>query len=114
MRREYKNYDEGVPVDISFVSVEDYPIHWHNSIEIIYVLEGKLEVYINSIKYEVYAGELEIINMDEVHHLKGSEGDNKVLIFYIDPYFFERYYSDIENMYFYTNSSIENAQAGEE
>lgn len=114
MRREYINYDVGVPVDISFVSVEDYPIHWHNSIEIIYVLEGKLEVYINSIKYEVYAGELEIINMDEVHHLKGSEGDNKVLIFYIDPYFFERYYSDIENMYFYTNSSIENAQAGEE
>ncbi|NLM34306.1 MAG: helix-turn-helix domain-containing protein [Clostridiales bacterium] len=114
MRREYINYDVGVPVEVSFVSIEDYPIHWHNCIEIIYVLEGKLEVYINSIKYEIRAGELEIINMDEVHHLKGQGGENKVLIFYIDPYFFERYYSDIENMYFYTDSSTENAQAGEE
>lgn len=114
MRREYINYDVGVPVEVSFVSIEDYPIHWHNSIEIIYVLEGKLEVYINSLKYEICAGELEIINMDEVHHLKSNGVDNKVLIFYIDPYFFERYYSDIENMYFYTDSSRENAQAGEE
>ena len=40
--------------------------------------------------------------------------DNKVLIFNIDPYFFEKYYKDINNIFFYTNSTDDGAQEGEE
>ncbi|OPJ57420.1 HTH-type transcriptional regulator YesS [Clostridium oryzae] len=37
-----------------------------------------------------------------------------MLVFYIDPYFFEKYYSDIENMFFYTDTSEKGAQESEE
>lgn len=114
MRREYINYDEKIPVTVSFLSIKDYPIHWHYSIEIIYVIKGTLEVYVNSIKYQIHEEQMEIINVDEVHHFHSDDSNNKVLIFHIDPYFFEKYYSDIANMIFYTNTSSPSAQSSEE
>lgn len=113
MRREYVNYPSNIPITVSYVDIKEYPIHWHYAIEIIYVLKGTLEVYINSVKYEIHQGQLEIINVDEVHHLHSKE-NNKILIFHIDPYFFEKYYSDIKNMFFYTKSSSLHSQSSEE
>jgi len=113
LRREYVNYPSNIPVTVSYVNLKEYPIHWHYAIEIIYVLKGTLEVYINSGKYEIHQGQLEIINVDEVHHLHSNE-NNKILIFHIDPYFFEKYYSDIKNMFFYTKSSSLHSQSSEE
>ncbi|WP_017413773.1 helix-turn-helix domain-containing protein [Clostridium tunisiense] len=113
MRREYVNYPSNIPITVSYVDIKEYPIHWHYAIEIIYVLKGTLEVYINSVKYEIHQGQLEIINVDEVHHLHSKE-NNKILVFHIDPYFFEKYYSDIKNMFFYTKSSSLHSQSSEE
>lgn len=109
MRKEYVNYPSYMPVEISFCSVTEYPIHWHNSIEIIYVLEGNLFVNIESDTFKISNNQLEIINVDEAHRIYSTE-DNKVLIFHIDPLFFEKYYNDMGNMFFYLNSSDEGAQ----
>lgn len=114
MSREYISYNKEIPVNISFFNIKDYPIHWHYATEIIYVLKGTLTIYINSVRYEIFEGQIEIINVDEVHHLCSSDGNNKVLIFHIDPYFFEKYYADIEDMFFYTKSSTHNSQASDE
>ena len=112
MRKEYISYINDLPISVSLESIEDYPIHWHNSIEIIFVLEGTVNVLIESGNYEVFESELEIINCDEVHRIY-SDDKNKVLIFHLDPTFFEKYYDDMKNIYFYTNSSEEGAQRGE-
>lgn len=114
MSREYINYVQKIPVNASFLNIKDYPIHWHYATEIIYVLKGTLMVYINSVKYEIHEGQMEIINVDEVHHIFSNDSDNKVLIFHIDPNFFEKYYADIENMFFYTNSSTPSSQVSDE
>ena len=109
MRKEYISYINDLPISISLENIKDYPIHWHNSIEIIFVLEGTINVLIESGNYEVYAHELEIINCDEAHRIHSNE-ENKVLIFHLDFTFFEKYYDDMKNIYFYTNSSKEGAQ----
>ena len=113
MRREYIPHSSDKPVIISFATINYYPIHWHESIEILYVLKGKLHISIDSDEYDLTENDIEIINLDESHTIKG-EKDNKVLIFHIDPYFFEKYYSDIKNMVFFTNTTDDNAQKGEE
>ena len=112
MRKEYISYMNDLPIGISLESINDYPIHWHNSIEIIFVLEGSVNVFIESGNYEVFERELEIINCDEAHRIY-SNVENKVLIFHLDPTFFEKYYDDMKNIYFYTNSSEEGAQQEE-
>lgn len=114
MAKEYIDYSLGVPVYIDFVTVSEYPMHWQNAIEMIYVLKGKIEVTINNDTYDLEENEIEIINVDELHKLYSNDKDNKVLIFHIDPFFFEKYYNDIENMFFYTNTSDEGAQDSEE
>jgi AraC-like DNA-binding protein len=114
MPKEYIDYSSGIPVYVSLVNLKEYPIHWHNAIEILYVLEGKIDVSVDTGTYELEENELEIINVDEAHRIHSKDGKNKVLIFHIDPYFFEKYYSDIQNMFFYTNSTEAGAQESEE
>ncbi|AWI06239.1 helix-turn-helix domain-containing protein [Clostridium drakei] len=113
MRKKYITYPSDMPVSISLENVINYPMHWHNSIEIIYVLKGKLNITISSDNYELIEKDIEIINLDEPHSIISNDKDNKVLVFHIDPYFFEKYYSDIENMFFFTNTTDDRAQESE-
>ena len=112
MRREYISYIPDLPISISLECIKDYPIHWHNTIEILFVLEGTVDVLIESGNYKVHQREIEIINCDEAHRIY-SEEKNKVLIFHLEPIFFDKYYDDIKNVYFYTNSSEQGAQKEE-
>lgn len=114
MRREYIKYPEGIPVAVDFATIEEYPLHWHNAIEILYVIKGSLSVTISTDTYELSQNSIEIINVDEDHKIFSNDKNNKVLIFHIDPNFWEKYYDDINNMFFYTNTSDKNGQNGEE
>lgn len=114
MRKQYIDYSTGIPVYVDFVTVKEYPLHWQNAIEILYVVKGKIQVTIETGTYELEENELEIINVDETHKLYSKDKDNRVLIFHIDPYFFEKYYNDIANMFFYTNTTDEGVQESEE
>lgn len=111
MRKELVNYPSNLPINITYQSIREYPIHWHNSIEIIYVLQGSIKISIDTDNFELYENELEIINVDESHSIY-SDNDNRLLIFHIDPNFLSKYYKDIKNLYFYTNTSDEGAQDG--
>mgnify|MGYP003309515067 CR=1 FL=1 len=52
--------------------IRDYPIfltspHYHNAIEIIYILEGEFVVTISNTKYLLHPGEMVLVNAKEVH-----------------------------------------------
>ena len=113
IRREYVSYPSDSPIKISYANIKEYPVHWHNSIEVLYVLRGSINVNVDTDSFEVLEKEMEIINVDEAHRIYSNE-ENRVLIFHIDPYFFDKYYKDINNIFFYTNSTDDGAQEGEE
>ncbi|MEW8957397.1 helix-turn-helix domain-containing protein, partial [Clostridium sp.] len=106
MRREYITYGDNLPVRIQLASIKEYPIHWHKSIEILMVIKGSIDVTIESGIYTVSEREVEIINLEEAHRISSKE-DNLVLMFNIDPNFFQKYYDDINNMFFYAETSLE-------
>ena len=91
MRREYINYSNDLPIRITYSNIKNYPIHWHNSIEIIYILKGSLDITIDTDKITLKEKEVETINVDECLSFYSNE-NAKVLIFIIDPVFFEMYY----------------------
>ena len=95
---------------ITYASVREYPLHWHSSVEIIYVLRGKVNITIDTDNFSIFENEIEIINVNESHRIYSSE-DNFVLIFHIDSSFLEKYYKDIDNIFFYTNTSKEGSYA---
>jgi len=114
MHKEYVNYSSDIPLSISYANIKNYPIHWHHCIEILYVVKGTINLFINTEKFIISENQVEIININEVHSLQSDDENNRVIIFQIDPYFFEKYYDDIDNMLFYTKTSTENAQLGDE
>lgn len=113
MRREFIHYPNDLPIKITYANIKEYPLHWHNTIQIIYVLKGSIKITIDTDSFILNERDVEIVNIDESHRLY-SEEDNKVLIFQIDPYFFEKYYKDINNVFFYTSSTEDNIQSSEE
>jgi Bacterial regulatory helix-turn-helix proteins, AraC family len=66
--------------------------HWHTSIEIFAVMEGELLFYINHEKYPLHAGELLIVNANEIHSVHALK-TNKTAVIQIPLRQFESYFT---------------------
>lgn len=113
MRREYVEYLKDLPINISLANIMEYPLHWQDSIEILFILRGSLEIGIENEVYILKEKEIDIINANEVYRIKSEDPDNLVLIINIDPNFFEKYYDDAKEIFFYTKFPDESGQEGE-
>lgn len=113
MRKEHAEYMKDLPINIFLANIMEYPIHWRDSIQILFVLNGTIDVGVENEIYTLYEREIEIINVNEVYSIKSNDPKNLVLILNIDPNFFERYYDDAKEIFFYTNSSDEHVQEDE-
>lgn len=51
-----------------------YPVHWHEEIEIIYVKEGNLDLYIDGQSFVGRAGEVFFVNSKELHYMGSEDG----------------------------------------
>ena len=66
--------------------------HWHTSVEIFAVMEGSLTFYLNDEKHPLKAGELMIINSNEVHSIDSPE-ENHTAVLQIPLKQFEDYFT---------------------
>ncbi|WP_445993908.1 cupin domain-containing protein [Paenibacillus medicaginis] len=65
--------DDSLPFDVSLHSVNYVPSHWHNSVEIIFVLRGSLEATVGPRKYALQEGDVLLINQCHVHEVIGLD-----------------------------------------
>lgn len=105
MRKVHVEYMKDLPINIFLANIMEYPIHWQDSIQILFVLKGTIDVGVENEIYTLNEREIEIINVNEVYSIKSNDPDNLVLVLNIDPNFFERYYDDAKEVFFYTDSS---------
>lgn len=113
MRREHISYIKDLFIEVSLINMEKYPMHWHDSIEIIFVLKGKLDMVNETSKYEVSKNEIDIINCDEAHSMVAIEDNTEILIIHINPNFFEKFFNNIRDVFLYTNTSYSGSQEDE-
>lgn len=66
--------------------------HWHTSVEIFTVLEGKLTFFLNEEECPLEAGEFLIINSNEIHSIHAPE-QNKTVVLQIPLKQFEGYFT---------------------
>ena len=71
--------------------------HWHTSIEIFAVMEGSLTFYLNEEEHPLKAGELMIINSNEVHSINSPE-ENHTAVLQIPLKQFEDYYTELSRL----------------
>lgn len=105
MRRERVEYMKDLPLNIELLKVSEYPLHWQDSLEILFMLKGSIMLNVEAERYPLKQTEIEIINPDEVYSMEAIDEDNLLLIFQIDPMFFESYYEDAKDIFYYTDTT---------
>lgn len=80
--------------------------HWHRSIEIFAVFQGKMKFFIQNKQYELKDEELVIINSNEVHSIE-SLTENTTLVLQIPIQLFEEYYQEGTTFVLFLHSQIQ-------
>lgn len=85
-----------------------YPMNWHKEIEILFVLKGTISVKIKDISYTVTEDNIILVNSYEMHEITPLDEDIIILVFQLDPYFYQKYYKGFTEIVFHLNSTILN------
>lgn len=96
--------DDHLPVHLFLHSTHQVPNHWHDSIEILFVLKGKLELFTKDRFTELNEEDLFLINANEIHAIKAEE-NNLVLALQIPVSYLLQIEPQIERMLFDCNSA---------
>lgn len=93
MKAEYENVLDDHLGKIHFTYVNTWnqllPAHWHEHLEIIYVLEGEITASINDVSYELKKGDIFLVNSNDIHYTYTHE-DAKYYLLQIPPVHLER------------------------
>lgn len=81
--RFYLSVDEG-----SFVTP-----HWHNSLEMVYMLEGSMEVSWENHRTQVHPGDVALVNSRVIHSVRSSQ--NKALVLQVPEEVLKKFVPEI-------------------
>lgn len=73
--------------------------HWHNHLEIIYLIEGQMTAYINEVSYELSAGDILLVNPMDIHYTH-AHGNCRYYLLQIPPTHLERITPDWKLLHF--------------
>lgn len=103
MLKEMVHYREGLPINCSVVSIEDYPIHFHDDMEVAFVLSGNVVLKNGYYTFVMEEGDIFILNDREIHSFYSMGGQNAVMLLQLDLNYFKKYYEILHNSFFVTD-----------
>lgn len=79
------HYENDQPVETNALKITNSALHSHpDTIEVIYVMEGEVEVKVSFEKFALSSGDFLIVNHGDFHYIRGNGNDNAVLSIFID------------------------------
>ncbi len=103
MLKEKIFYKENLPVNIITAHIKEYPIHFHDDLEVAYVLDGSLTLKNGYYNFHLKAGDVFIINDREIHSFVCDESQNTLMLLQLNMSFFSKYYDNFKNCFFVTD-----------
>ncbi|MBU3146869.1 helix-turn-helix domain-containing protein [Clostridium sp. CF012] len=106
---EVINHDERLPIKIFLHNINKYPVHWHEDIEIIFVLEGSIKITEEYKDYVLKEDDIFLFNSNVMH---SSEyiNQNTTLVIQFDTKYFENYFTGFSGIVFDCKSSLNNTK----
>lgn len=89
-----------LPFQIEFSNVKSEPPHYHNELEIVFVLRGTVKYRLFHQEYLINEGELLIVDTEDLHYVYDSSEDAVMINMYIDVTEFVSIYPNIDYMVF--------------
>ena len=103
MLKEKIIYKDELPINVITANIIEYPIHFHDDMEVVYVLEGSVILRNGYYTYTLKQGDIFILNDREMHSFENTGEDNMVMMLQMDLTYFSRYYDSLKNNFFVTD-----------
>ena len=100
---ELINHEERLPIKIFLHNINKYPIHWHEDMEIIFVLNGRIKITEGHKEYVLNEDDIILINSNVMHSSEYIE-QNTTLVMQIDTMFFNNYIDNFSEIIFDCNT----------
>ncbi|MDU2065752.1 MAG: helix-turn-helix domain-containing protein [Sporomusaceae bacterium] len=102
MYREIIPFDEKSPVSFQVYQIEEYPLHCHDgAIEIIFVLQGHVNVKASFEYFTLRAGDYVVVNQEDSHKIwRHDASENLVAVFHINLAYYRAWFPQIEYVLF--------------
>lgn len=93
---EKLSYQDDFPINITIASIEEYPIHFHQDIEFLYVLKGKIDLKNGYCVYTLHEGDIFVNAGHEVHSMQSvDDEENIVALIQISTRYFSQYFPNL-------------------
>lgn len=102
-RHEIINFPKKLPIKFFLHRIGNVSRHWHQSLELIVVMKGQVDINVNNAPYRLDAGDLILINSNEVHELHSEDATMVALQIKLD--LLKEVVVDIKKMYFDCNTA---------
>jgi AraC-like DNA-binding protein len=94
-------FEDELPVTITLADITEYPIHYHEDTELLFLLSGSLLLRNGYYRYTMRAGDIFITNSKELHaYYKNEDEANIALILQIDNGYFSSFHPEFANSFF--------------
>jgi xylan 1,4-beta-xylosidase len=80
-------------------------MNWHKEIEILFVLKGNVQIKIRDNNYILSQDDIILINSYEMHEIAPLGEDIVILVFQLDPCYYQKYYPNFTEIIFHLNST---------
>lgn len=98
-------YEDGLPIKVQVLKIQEYPWHMHNDIQVIYVLEGEIDLKMTYTRYYLSKNHMHFIHSDDVHGVKGLTENNLVVVLSLNMDYFSQFYPELDTQVFTTKGS---------
>lgn len=88
-------YEKDLPAKIEIASISNYPIHMHPDIQLIYVLEGTVDLNLTFKTYRLKKDDFRYIHSEDIHSLRSEDSSNMVLILSVNIEYLEKIFPNI-------------------
>ncbi len=113
MRPEIIDFTNEIPVKAYVRGGCQYPYHWHNTLEILQVLKGSVNIGIGDENLLLGENDIAIININEPHRITKTREDNEILFIQIEESFCRSVLPDSNYLFFYCCSPYHEKQTPE-
>lgn len=96
-----------LPVHFQYVhsAVLTIPAHWHEYLEILFIISGNLTAIIQAETYHLSAGDILIINSNEIHMTQTHENGADYILLQISEKTFQQFFPNFALLHFVTRIS---------
>lgn len=112
MLKEKIVYKDTLPINVLTAEIDEYPIHFHEDMEVVYILKGMITMRNGCYTQVLKEGDIYIFNDREMHSFEKIDGEeNMVMMLQIDLTYFGIYYDSLKNSFYVTDQNSDDDEA---